>query len=243
MDEGSRLGGRQEYGTIQNTMSVHFITGIDTDIGKTYATGLVARFLRRRGISVITQKITQTGTSGAIADDILLHRRLMGIEPLPEDLDGTTCPYLFPFPASPHLAAELENAQIDPKVIADCTARLLEKFDIVLLEGAGGMNVPIRRDFLISDYVREHRYSMIVVTSGRLGSINHTLLTLEAATNRNIPVVGLVFNHYPPPDPVIRDDTMDIFRHKIAGALAEMPKIDLKNIPEVDFSAIFGGLL
>ena len=218
-------------------MTVYFITGIDTDIGKTYATGLVARFLRQRGVSVITQKITQTGTAGTIADDILLHRRLMGIEPLPEDLDGTTCPYLFRFPASPHLAAELENAQIDPKYITDCTARLLEKFDIVLLEGAGGINVPIHRNYLIADYVQEHRYPTIVVTSGRLGSINHTLLTLEAMASRNIPVVGLVFNHYPPPDIVIRDDTLDIFRRR--NALVEMPEIDLENVPDVDFSAIF----
>jgi len=217
-------------------MSVYFITGIDTNIGKTYATGLAARFLRQRGVSVITQKIAQTGTAGAIADDILLHRRLMGIDPLPEDLDGTTCPYLFRFPASPHLAAEWENAQIDPKHITDCTARLLEKFDIVLLEGAGGINVPILRDYLIADYVQEHRYPTIVVTSGRLGSLNHTLLTLEAAASRNIPVVGLVFNHYPPPDTVIRNDTLDIFCRR--NVLVEMPEMDLGNIPDVDFSAI-----
>jgi len=222
-------------------MSVYFITGIDTDIGKTYATGLVARFLRQRGISVITQKIAQTGTTGAVADDILLHRRLMGIEPLPEDLDGTTCPYLFPFPASPHLAAELENAQIDPKIITNSTTRLLKTFDVVLLEGAGGINVPIRRDYLISDYVQEHRYPTIIVTSGRLGSINHTLLTLEAAANRNIPAMGLVFNHCPLPDPVIQGDSLAIFRHKIAGALVEMPEVNLENIPDVDFSPIFRG--
>ena len=226
-------------------MSVYFITGIDTDIGKTYATGLAARFLLRRGISVITQKIAQTGVSGTMADDILLHRRLMGIEPLPEDSDGTTCPYRFRFPASPHLAARLENAQIDPDVIDDCTARLRKTFDIVLLEGAGGINVPIRRDYLIAEYVGKHRYPLILVTSGRLGSINHTLLTLEAAASRNIPPAGIVFNHYPPSDGTIRDDTIGIFRHKIAeagcpGAFVEMPEIDTENICDLDFSPIFG---
>jgi len=226
-------------------MSVYFITGIDTDIGKSYTTGLAARFLRRRGVTTITQKITQTGVSGMIADDILLHRRLMGIDLLPKDLDGTTCPYRFRFPASPHLAAKLEDAQIDPKMITDCTVRLLETFNIVLLEGAGGLNVPIHRNYLIVDYVQEHRYPMIVVTSGRLGGINHTLLTLEVATSRNIPVVGLVFNHYPLSDPVIRGDAMDIFRRKIAetgypGALVEIPEIDLDNIPDIDFAPIFG---
>ena len=220
-------------------MSVYFITGIDTDIGKTYAVGLAARFLRRRGESVITQKIVQTGTAGTIADDILLHRRLMGIELLPEDRDGTTCPYCFSFPASPHLAAELENVCIDSNVITDCTARLRETFDTILLEGAGGLNVPIHRDYLLAEYIQEHRYPAIIVTSGRLGSINHTLLTLESLASRDIPVAGIVFNHYPLPDSVIREDTLDMFRHKV-GALVEMPEIDIVKVFDVDFSPIFG---
>ena len=220
-------------------MSIYFITGIDTDIGKTYATGLAARFLLQRNVRVITQKIVQTGATGTIADDILLHRRLMGIEPLPEDLDGTTCPFLFRFPASPHLAAERENVQIDPTIIADTTTRLLETFDVVLLEGAGGIDVPLRRDYLIVDYVQERQYPMIIVTSGRLGSINHTLLTLESATHRQIPMAGIVFNHYPPSDTIIRDDAIEIFRHRAVDALVEMPKVCLEDVPDVDFSPIF----
>ena len=221
-------------------MKTYFVTGIDTDIGKTYATGLAARFLRCQGIAAVTQKIVQTGASGAIADDILLHRRLMGIKPLPEDLDGTTCPYLFRFPASPHLAAALENRLIDPNIITDATMRLLAMYDTVLLEGAGGLNVPIHRDFLIADYLQERRYPLILVTSGRLGSINHTLLTLEAAANRDIPLAGIVFNHYPPSDAVICGGTLDLFRS--SGPLVEMPEIAPDNAPDVDFSPIFGTL-
>ena len=220
-------------------MSVYFITGIDTDIGKTYATGLAARFLLRQGIRIITQKMVQTGATETIADDILLHRQLMDIEPLPEDLDGTTCPLLFRFPASPHLAAERENVQIEPTIITDATTRLLKTFDVVLLEGAGGINVPLCRDYLTADYLQEQKYPMIIVTSGRLGSINHTLLTLESATHRHIPVLGIVFNHYPPSNSVIRDDAIEIFRHRVADALVEMPEIRLEGVPDVDFSPIF----
>jgi dethiobiotin synthetase len=225
-------------------MSVYFITGIDTDVGKSYATGLAARFLLRRKISVVTQKIVQTGTSETIADDILLHRRLMGIEPLPVDHEETTCPYRFRFPASPSLAAKLENQSVDPSVITGATARLLETFDTVLLEGAGGINVPIRQDYLIADYLQECRYPLIVVTTGKLGSINHTLLTLEAAAHRHIPLAGIVFNHYPPSDAAIRDDAIWIFRDRLVGygrpnAWVEIPVFDLRQIPDVDFSPIF----
>jgi dethiobiotin synthetase len=162
----------------------------------------------------------------------------MEIPPLPQDLDGTTGPLLFRFPASPHLAAERENVCIDPTIITDATDRLRKTFDVVLLEGVGGINVPLRRDYLVADYLQERKCSLIIVTSGRLGSINHTLLTLEAATHRQIPLAGIVFNHYPPSDAAIRDDALEIFRHRIAGALVEMPEIDLDNIPDVDFSPV-----
>ncbi|MCL2117507.1 MAG: dethiobiotin synthase [Planctomycetaceae bacterium] len=228
-------------------MRVYFITGIDTGVGKSFAAGLAARWLMRQGVRVVTQKMVQTGTSHGLSEDILVHRRLMGVEPLPEDVNGTTCPYIFPYPASPHLAAELaatEKGVIDPSVITQCTRRLLESFDVVLMEGAGGLHVPITRDFLTADYLQEQKYPLLVVTSGRLGSINHTLLTLEAAAQRQIPLAGLVFNHHPPSDAVIRNDTLQLFREQLKkygrpGALVEMPLIDPENIPDVDFSPLF----
>lgn len=225
-------------------MSIYYIAGIDTGVGKSYVTGLAARFLLKQGIRVVTQKIVQTGTSEAIADDIVLHRRLMGIEPLPEDCAGTTCPYLFRFPASPSLAAKLENQMIEPSVITNATVRLLKKFDTILLEGTGGLHVPIRQDYFIADYVQEQKYPMVLVTSGRLGSINHTLLTLEAAVHRDIPIAGIVFNHYPQPDPAIWDDTIQMFRDRLAkygrpSAWSEVPEFDLRQIPDVDFAPIF----
>ena len=79
-----------------------FVGGIDTDIGKTVATGWLAAKLMRQGFSVITQKIVQTGCTG-ISDDILVHRRLQNLPLLPEDTDGTTCPYLFGYPCSPQI--------------------------------------------------------------------------------------------------------------------------------------------
>ncbi|MCL2622924.1 MAG: dethiobiotin synthase [Planctomycetaceae bacterium] len=225
-------------------MRIFFITGIDTDIGKSYATGLAARYLLKQGVRVVTQKMVQTGTSQSLADDLWTHRRLMGIEPLPEDVDGTTCPYRFPFPASPHLAAELENRVVDPLLITSCTERLLEAFDVVLLEGAGGIHVPITRDVLTSDYLEARKYPLIVVTSGRLGSINHTLLTLEAAVRRRIPIAGIVFNHHPPADARIGKDSLRFFREQLkrcgrGDALVELPEIRLENAPDIDFSSLF----
>ena len=183
-------------------MSVLFISGIDTDIGKTYATGMIAKALMQQDINVITQKLVQTGVSVNsasgkinIADDIVTHRQLMGIPLQPCDFDSTTCPYRYEKPASPHLAAKLANTVLDPEIITKSTQQLQENYDVVLLEGAGGLLVPITERLLTLDYITKQGYPVILVTSGRLGSINHTLLSLEAITSRGLKVHSVIYNH------------------------------------------------
>ena len=182
-------------------MSVLFISGIDTDIGKTYATGLLAKALMQQGINVITQKLVQTGVAidsngeMSIADDIVTHRQLMGVPLQPCDLDFTTCPYRYEKPASPHLSARLSNQTLNTAMISEATHRLQANYDVVLLEGAGGLLVPITEQLLTLDYIAEQGYPIVLVTSGRLGSINHTLLSLEAIKSRGLTVHSVIYNH------------------------------------------------
>ncbi len=225
-------------------MKTFFVTGIDTDIGKSIVTGLLARFLRSAKVNYITAKLVQTGCHD-IAEDIITHRKIEGIELLPEDHAKETCSYTFKFPASPHLAAEMEERIIDPKHIAECVNKLAKSYDCVLLEGAGGLMVPLTRDLLTADFVAEQKYSLIVVSSARLGSINHTLLTLEAALNRNIPIAGLIYNEYPQKNPAITEDSKIIISdwlktHNIDAPLIVSPQVkDLNKPPTIDFSGIF----
>lgn len=196
-------------------MTTLFITGIDTDIGKTYVTGVLARHLLDYGKSVITQKLIQTGVTGNIANDIITHRTLMGIDLYEVDKDGTTCPITLIKPASPHLSARLENRTIDVCQI-DHTTHLLERqFDTVLLEGAGGVLVPLTNHLLTLDYIRTHDYPVIVVTSARLGSINHTLLTLEAIHARGLRLFAVVFNHHFDTDGDISADTLNFLQNHV----------------------------
>ena len=183
-------------------MSVLFISGIDTDIGKTYATGMIAKALMQQGVNVITQKLVQTGVainpdSGVIgiADDIIVHRQLMCIPLQPCDLDFTTCSYRYEKPASPHLSARLAGQTLNPDFITSATKILQADYEVVLLEGAGGLLVPITEQLLTLDYIAKEGYPIILVTSGRLGSINHTLLSLEAITFRGLDVHSVIYNH------------------------------------------------
>ena len=196
---------------------VFFVSGIDTDIGKTYVTGMLGRLFRLQGKNVITQKLVQTGCSG-ISDDIRVHRKIMGIPLLPEDLDGSTCPQLFHFPCSPHLAAEMEGKCLDLDAIARALALLRGKYETVLLEGAGGLMVPLRRNLLTIDFIAERHFPLILVTSGRLGSLNHTLLSLEAAENRRIRLAGVVFNDFSDDPESIRKDSLNYLSDFLAAS-------------------------
>lgn len=104
----------------------YFISGIDTDAGKSYCTGWWAKQMAVLGQKVITQKFIQTGNL-EFSEDIDLHRRLMGIDMLPEDIDHTTAPVIFSYPCSPHLAARIDGKEINLSIIDDATQRLLEK--------------------------------------------------------------------------------------------------------------------
>lgn len=207
----------------------YFISGIDTDAGKSYVTGYLAARMMKDGQKVITQKFIQTGNTG-FSEDIDLHRKLMGTGMLPEDLDHTTAPVIFSYPASAQLAARLDGREIDLDAIDSATARLKGLYDIVLIEGAGGLMVPVTDDFFTIDYVSSRRLPLMLVTNGVLGSINHTVLSLEAVKARGIELVALLYNEHFDTDKVIAEDTKGFLRrylsrHFPAARFATIPSL------------------
>lgn len=204
--------------------NVYFVSGIDTNIGKSYATGFMAHTWNEQGIRTITQKLVQTGNTD-MSEDIELHRRLMGTGMLPEDMEHLTMPEIFTYPCSPHLAAEIDRRPIDFDKIERATGELSRRYDAVLLEGAGGLMVPLTRDLLTIDYIARKDYPLIFVTSGKLGSINHTLLGFEAIRRRNIRLHTVVYNLFPiEEDTTIQRDTEAYIRDYVR-----------KNFPETKF--------
>ncbi|TLU88531.1 MAG: ATP-dependent dethiobiotin synthetase BioD [Chlorobium sp.] len=208
--------------------TVTAVTGIDTGIGKTFVTGLLAAGLLGKGRKVITQKIVQTGCAG-IPEDIVEHRRLMGTGLQDADSEGITCPYVFSYPASPHLAARMEGAEIDIMRIRRMTFTLQRNYEIVLLEGAGGLLVPLTPDLLFADYLRDAGYGVILVTVPRLGSINHTLLSIESCMKRGIAIRAVIFNHYQDAGPEITGDTQDVIVRFLAREGSSAPVVGLRD--------------
>ena len=174
---------------------IYFISGIDTDAGKSYCTAWYAKQLSQNGQRVITQKFIQTGNTGH-SEDIDLHRRIMGTGYLPEDKE------------------------------------LARRYDIVLVEGAGGLMVPLTEEYLTIDYIAEKNYPLIFVTSGKLGSINHTLLSLEAVKHRGITLDTVLYNLYPTvEDTTIQNDTMQYIRDYLAR---HFPETKFEVVPEIN---------
>lgn len=189
-----------------------FITGIDTDAGKSYATGWLAAAMAAAGLSVITQKFVQTGCTDQ-SEDILIHRQLMGCGLLDVDIQKLTAPEIFTYPCSPDLAARIDGRDFNPDRVTEATTILSGLFDHILLEGAGGIMVPLKGEYLTVDYIREHNIPVVLVTNGTLGSINHTLLALHAIKTAGIPLFAVIYNTHFDNDKTISDDTRQYIRN------------------------------
>lgn len=220
------------------------VTGIDTDIGKTIVTGVLARYLLNAGKKVITQKICQTGCED-VSEDIITHRKIMGVELQEVDRQGLTCPYIFPEPCSPHLAAELAGDEIVCDKISQATDELAKNYDYVIVEGVGGLLVPLLLDYTLIDYLTDRQYPQILVSCARLGSINHTLSALEIIRGRGLDILGIIYNRFMDSNEKIANDSARVFSHYLEKngfeqRIVDMPSHQHKTKQKIpDFSEFF----
>ena len=170
-----------------------FITGTDTGVGKTFVTRGIASTLRAGGRRVGVLKPVETGCGGSLRRpaDALALRAAAG-STLSID---RICPFRLDAPLAPDAAARLENVRIDPAAIVAAFRAVERDHDVTLVEGAGGLLVPIVERYSMADLARDLDLPLLVVVDSKLGAINHTLLTLEAAAARRLTVRGYVLNH------------------------------------------------
>ena len=171
-----------------------FITGTDTGVGKTVVTAAILAWLRHQGLKTGVMKPLETGVDGecssAANSDALF---LMECGDIQDDL-SEVCPIRLKPAASPYQAALIENRTLEPETIVAAYRTLSEQYDWMLVEGIGGVHVPITRDYRVVDLMRDLGLPAVVVTRYQLGTLNHTLLTLDALQQNGIPVKGIVFN-------------------------------------------------
>ncbi|HJM83314.1 MAG TPA: adenosylmethionine--8-amino-7-oxononanoate transaminase [Nitrospinota bacterium] len=168
-----------------------FITATDTGVGKTVITAAFAAILREEGIDVGVMKPVQSGCDGESEDA----RFMLDTTGLDDPMELVN-PYLFKAPLSPYHAANAENKTIDVEVITDACTTLAAKHELVLVEGAGGLMVPITRDLYMIDLAIMLGFPSLLVAHPYLGCINHTIQTTFTAQAVGMDILGIVFNQW-----------------------------------------------
>jgi len=174
-----------------------FITGTDTGVGKTIVTGGIAIALKNKHCNVGVMKPIATGCfikGGTLESrDTQFLLQASGVK---DPLSHLT-PYRLKTPCSPFWAAKIENRKIRIKNIMNAFSKLTKKHEIVLVEGIGGLMVPITQGVLLIDLAKLLNLPILIVSRFTLGTINHTLLSIAQARQRGIPIFGLIYNHHP----------------------------------------------
>lgn len=201
-----RLQNKSKYVNIKNnsvntkgrgrTIQHFWVVGTDTDVGKTCVTTLLMRQLQSQGLRVTPYKPVQTGEVIEVGHVYYYDTTMYETYTLQPLERASLNNYSFKEPASPHFAAQLEGKQINPKHILQQLKRLQQDVDVVICEGAGGIFVPLdaKGEVTLLDVIAQSQLPVVVVTHTKLGTINHTLLTLEVLQARGIEVLGMVFN-------------------------------------------------
>ena len=208
-------------------MTTLFISGIDTDIGKSIACGALAKTLIEAGHHVFTQKLIETGCPSGQSADLATHQNIVGKVfniAKPEQ----HCPYTFSYPASPHLAAQREGKTIDYEYLCKQMHTLQQQCEHLLIEGAGGLYVPLNQETKIIDFIEENHLPVVLVTSAKLGSINHTLLSLAACQQRSIEVRAIIYNHFGQDEAAIVNDTREVLAAHIKKLETQPVWLELK---------------
>ncbi len=208
-----------------------FVTATDTDIGKTYVCAGLAYALKKSGIDVGIMKPFACGVKqkiGFSSNDLTILTNAAMVD----DAEDIINPFFFPIPASPYTAAKNLGVKIDVEHVMECFRKLDEIHDIVLVEGIGGIMTPILKDYAIIDLIKDLMANTIIVTSSKIGTVNHTVLTCNMCKNMNIPIKGLIINNFDPtgyPIPELERDLSALTDLPVLCSLPHMKKFNLSN--------------
>ena len=208
-----------------------FVTATDTDIGKTCVCAGLAYALKKSGIDVGIMKPFACGVKqkiGFSSNDLTILTNAAMVD----DAEDIINPFFFPIPASPYTAAKNLGVKIDVEHVMECFRKLDEIHDIVLVEGIGGIMTPILKDYAIIDLVKDLMANTIIVTSSKIGTVNHTVLTCNMCKNMNIPIKGLIINNFDStgyPIPELERDLSALTDLPVLCSLPHMKKFNLSN--------------
>lgn len=202
-----------------------FVTGTGTEVGKTVVAAAIARTLASEDKRVAVFKPAVTGLAGGEEPDHALLRQAAGSE----QSDDEIAPYRYGPPMSPHLAADLAGEEILPGRLLDAARAAAAGSDALVCEGVGGLLVPLGMDYLVRDFAADLGLPLVVATSPALGTINHTLLTIEAARSAGLEVAAVVLTPWPEKPGRIEESNRE--------TIAVLGKVEVETLPRLDLSS------
>jgi len=212
-----------------------FVTGTDTDVGKTYITAGLAVTFRKMGIDVGVMKPFAAGTAqkkGYKSEDIvILSRAAKACDP-----EKLVNPQFFRIPASPYTA--WKNLKVKPKIstILSSFKKLSKLHDVLLVEGMGGIMTPILKDYYVTNLIKEMKIPTVIVTRSKIGTVNHTIMTVKMCEKYKIPVKGIIINNFDDGYPVteLKRDLQNLTGIKVLGSIPF-----IKNMSDASLYRIF----
>ena len=200
-----------------------FVTGTGTEVGKTVVAAVIARTAMAAGHRVNVFKPAVSGLEEDGEPDQALLRRAAGSRQGDEQI----APYRYGPPVSPHLAAELSGERITPERLLTAAAAAGEGADLLVCEGVGGILVPLGEDYLVRDLMRDLALPIVIVAPPGLGTINHTLLTLEAARTAGLEIRSVVLNPWPADPSLVARSNRETIEALGRIRVQTLPRIDL----------------
>ena len=173
----------------------YFISGTDTCVGKTVVTACLLAFYREHGIDTGIMKPIETGVDQTCSSEANSDAKLLLAVSGNQDTFEEVCPVRLKPMASPLQAARMTNQALDIDFILENFHRLQARHDQMLVEGIGGLLVPLKTNYLVSDLIKDMQLPLIIVSRISLGTLNHTLLTLKAARETGVEIAGVILNH------------------------------------------------
>ena len=206
-------------------MKSFFITGTDTDVGKTYVTAGLAVTLRKMGIDVGVMKPFAAGTAqkkGFKSEDV----EILSAAAQVDDPENLMNPQFFPIPASPYTA--WKNLKIKPKISPILTSfkKLSKLHEMILVEGMGGIMTPVLKDYFISNLIKDMKIPAVVVARSKVGTINHTIMTVRMCEKYKIPLKGIIINDFDSDGYKVNELTRDLKSLLGVPMLGSIPFID-----------------
>ena len=216
-------------------MDSYFITGTDTDVGKTIVTAGLVRTLNDKGLDIGVMKPFAAGeqqTSGFASEDAEILSKAARVS----DSEALINPQFFPIPASPYTASQNLNQKVDLDLVFKSFEALKKIHQNVIVEGMGGIMTPILKDFFIADLISQMKLKTIIITRTKIGTVNHTIMTAKVCQKYNISIKGIIINNFDSegyPSEELKRDLENLTGIEVLGIIPRLDDLSIDNVASV----------